>query len=421
MEYLDTPVFGTLRRSRQGVPMLNGMVHPAFAEVAESLRRILPAEGAGGAALCVYHRGEKVVDLWAGTRNDTGDAWQEDTLSISFSTTKGVASTLLHIYADRGQIDYDAPVQEYWPEFRGGGKEAITVRQLMCHEAGLYAIHDIVEHASEMLDWDQMVHRLSVATPRHEPGAAHGYHGLTYGWLVGELVRRVDGGRSFAELIRAEIAEPLGLHGLFCGMPESELGRCAQLKAKGFDGPLEQKRERARKVRRNAARLGGMLSAIGVKYNPLESVDALIAPGMEELDFNSAEFRKASIPAANGQFTARSLARLYACLAGGGELDGVRLLSEEAVRNAARVQNTGIGRVIPVSMRWRLGYHRVFALRARAPGAFGHFGFGGSGAWADPTRGLAVALTVNSGVGTPFGDARIARISGTAIRSADRC
>ncbi|MFP6663594.1 MAG: serine hydrolase domain-containing protein [Deltaproteobacteria bacterium] len=400
--------------------MLNGMVHPAFAAVAETLRRILPREEVGGAALCVYHRGEKVADLWAGTRNDAGDPWQEDTLSISFSTTKGVASTLLHIYADRGLIDYDAPVQEYWPEFCGGGKEATTVRQLMCHEAGLYAIRDIVEHASEMLDWDQMIHRLSVATPRHVPGAAHGYHGLTYGWLVGELVRRVDGGRSFADLIRAEIAEPLGLEGLFCGMPESELGRCAQLKAKGFDGPLEQKRERAHKVRRNAARFGRLLSAVGVKYDPLESIDALLAPGMEELDFNSAEFRKASIPAANGQFTARSLARLYACLAGGGEIDGVRLLSQEAVRNAARVQNTGVGRVIPVSMRWRLGYHRVFALRAKAPGAFGHFGFGGSGAWADPTRNLAVALTVNSGVGTPFGDARIARIGGAVIRSADR-
>ena len=131
-----------------------------------------------------------------------------------------------------------------------------------------------------------------------------------------------------------------------------------------------------------------------------------MAPGMEDLDFNSEEFRAASIPAANGMFTARSLARLYACLAQGGELDGVRLLSYDTVRRAGELQNRGAGRVIPISMRWRLGYHRVFAVRARVPGGFGHFGFGGSGGWADPQRQLSVALTVNSGVGTPFGDTR---------------
>jgi CubicO group peptidase (beta-lactamase class C family) len=119
-------------------------------------------------------------------------------------------------------------------------------------------------------------------------------------------------------------------------------------------------------------------------------------------------------------FTARSLARLYACLAAGGELDGVRVLSTEAVRAAATEQNRGVGRVITLSMRWRLGYHRVFAIGARVPKGFGHYGFGGSGAWADPSRELAVALTVNSGVGTPLGDLRIARISGVAVRCADR-
>ena len=141
---------------------------------------------------------------------------------------------------------------------------------------------------------------------------------------------------------------------------------------------------------------------------------------MEDLDFNSEEFRAASIPAANGMFTARSLARLYSCLAQGGELDGVRLLSYDTLRRAAERQNRGAGRVIPISMQWRLGYHRVFAWRARVPGGFGHFGFGGSGGWADPQRQLAVGLTVNSGVGTPFGDTRIARIGGAAVRSADR-
>jgi CubicO group peptidase (beta-lactamase class C family) len=141
---------------------------------------------------------------------------------------------------------------------------------------------------------------------------------------------------------------------------------------------------------------------------------------MALLDMNSAEFRAASVPAANGRFTARSLARLYACLAGGGEIDGVRLVSPETVSKMAEVQNRGAGRVIPLPMHWRLGYHRVFTTRGRVPRGFGHFGFGGSGAWADPDRDLAVALVVNSGVGTPFGDTRIARIGSAAVRCADR-
>ncbi len=162
------------------------------------------------------------------------------------------------------------------------------------------------------------------------------------------------------------------------------------------------------------------LSAVGVRFDPTEALAALAPPGMEEVDFDTEVFRSASIPAMNGFFTARSLARLYACLAAGGELDGVRLLSAETVRLATTQQNNGVGRVIPLSMRWRLGYHRSFALGARAPRGFGHYGFGGSGAFADPARQLSVALTVNSGVGTPLGDLRIARVGGVAVRCADR-
>lgn len=400
--------------------MLHGTTHPDFADVARSLARILPKRGPGGAAVCVYHRGEKVVDIWGGTRDRAGNPWQEDTVSISFSTTKGVASTLLHMQADRGLVDYDAPVREYWPEFGSAGKENLTVRQLMCHEAGLYAIAEMVDHASEMLDWDQMVRRLSEAAPRHAPGTDHGYHGLTYGWLVGEIVRRVTGGKSFAELLDASIAQPLGLDGLYCGVPADQMHRCAELMAPAFDVPEEQRKRTTERTWRNARLWGQRLGRIGLRYDPVESLEALVPPGMEDLGFNDEAFRAASIPAANGFFTARSLARMYACLAQGGELDGVRLLSYDTIRKATEEQNRGMGRVVPISMRWRLGYHRVFAVRARVPAGFGHFGFGGSGAWADPQRQLAVALTVNSGVGTPFGDSRIARIGGAAARAADR-
>ena len=221
-------------------------------------------------------------------------------------------------------------------------------------------------------------------------------------------------------MIRTEIAEPLGLTGLFCGVPTAELGRCAQLKARGFEGPIEKRRATGEKARARAEQGKRILSTLRVPWDPTELVDAMLAPRMEEVDFNSPEFRQASVPAANGMFTARSLARMYACLAHGGELEGVRLLSEAQMLRATQIQNRTIGRVMPIPMHWRLGYHRVFTVRAKAPAAFGHFGFGGSGAWADPERDLSAALTVNSGVGTPFGDSRIARVSGAVIRSADR-
>jgi len=401
--------------------MLHGNVHPDFTDVTRVLRRILPKRrGQGGAAVCVYHKGEKVVDVWGGTRDTAGRPWEEDTLSVSFSTTKGVASTLLHLYVDRGLIDYDAPVARYWPEFAAEGKGEITVRQVLCHEAGLYAISDVVEHGSEMLDWQHVTSRIAAATPRHAPGMAHGYHALTYGWLVGEIVRRVADEKPFPELLASELARPLGLDGLYCGVPADQQHRCATLMARGMDGSIEDRRRNTQRILARAARWRDRLARLGFSYDPSESIAALMAPGMEDLDFNSEEFVSASIPAANGMFTARSLARLYACLAQGGELDGVRLLSHDTLRRATEQQNRGVGRVIPISMRWRLGYHRVFAIRARVPAGFGHFGFGGSGAWADPQRQLAVALTVNSGVGTPFGDSRIARIGGAATRCADR-
>jgi len=400
--------------------MLHGTIHPDFAEVARVLRRILPKKVAGGAAACVYHKGQKVVDIWGGTRDAAGNPWQEDTLSISFSTTKGVASTLLHLYADRGLIDYDTPVSHYWPEFAAGGKERITVRQIMCHEAGLYAIADMIEHGREMLDWEQITSRIAATSPRHAAGTAHGYHALTYGWLVGEIVRRVSGDKPFPELLESELAKPLGLDGLYCGVPADQQHRCATLMARGMEGPIEKRRQNTQKILERASRWRKRLSRMGFRYDPSESIAALMAPGMEDLDFNSEDFRAASIPAANGMFSARSLARLYACLAQGGELDGVRLLSHDTLRRATEQQNRGAGRVIPVSMNWRLGYHRVFAWRARVPAGFGHFGFGGSGGWADPQRQLAVALTVNSGVGTPFGDSRIVRVGGAAARCADR-
>ena len=162
------------------------------------------------------------------------------------------------------------------------------------------------------------------------------------------------------------------------------------------------------------------LRALRTKIDLDHLASALMPTGIEDVDFNSLDFLRAVIPSANGMFTVRSLAKVYALLANDGELDGLRLLGRSTVWRASEVQNTTVGRVIPIPMHWRLGYHRVGTLGVRIPNGFGDFGFGGSGAWCDPDRSLSVALTLNSGVGTPFGDMRMVRIATAACRAADR-
>jgi CubicO group peptidase (beta-lactamase class C family) len=399
--------------------MLEGYIHPDFSDVARVLRRQIPGSRRrgrpGGAAVCIYHRGEVVVDCWGGTRDEQGDPWREDTLALSYSTTKGVASTLLHVLADRGLVDYDTPVAEYWPEFAANGKRRITVRQVLCHEAGLYRIRDMIDHAGRILDWEHMTGALARSAPCHEPGAAHGYHGWTYGWLVGEIVQRVSG-KSFSQALEAELARPLGLDGCYVGLPRDQMHRRAQL--------IRARRTPRLRTRDLLFPAGRALNrAFGFARVPIDlshTHAALVPPGIEQVDFGSEAWAAAAIPSANGMFTARSLARLYAVLAGGGALDGVRLVSRETVEEAACVQNRGIGRVVPWPMHWRLGYHRVNTLGVRAPRGFGHSGYGGSGGWADADRNLALGMVLNSGHGTPFGDLRIVQISSVAIRCADR-
>ncbi len=150
--------------------MLEGHIHPDFWGVAQTFSSIVERANGGGAAVCVYHQGERVVDLWGGFRNEAGKPWESDTLALSYSTTKGVASTLLHILADRDLLDYGEPVARYWPEFAQAGKEQITVRQLMGHQAGLYDIRSMISEAMQMLDWRVMVDALAASPPVHTPG-----------------------------------------------------------------------------------------------------------------------------------------------------------------------------------------------------------------------------------------------------------
>ena len=406
----------SLKRLYRDEPHLDGLIHPDFLAVETTLRSLLK-NYPGGAAVCVYHHGQCVADLWGGYSDEQGSLWQQNTMAPSFSTTEGVASTLLHIYADRGLIDYDARVAEYWPEFGEAGKQNITVRQVLSHQSGLYHIRQMIDHADRMLDWKHMIAAIEQTMPAHVPGTRTGYHGLTYGFIVGEIIQRVSG-KKFSRLVQSEIAKPLGLDGLYIGTPAREIPRAAQLLFPQATRNLAQTNFGS-KLEKYLARFSSLLRRLGVDSDLTSIFDALAPRGISDFDFGSPESLRAAIPAGNGLFTARSLAKMYALLANGGELDDVRLLSEATIEQAATLQRpTGKNSVIPFDMRWRLGYHGVFTTRGIPRQAFGHFGFGGSGAWADPSRKLSVALIVNSGIGSPFGDTRTARISGAALASA---
>jgi CubicO group peptidase (beta-lactamase class C family) len=392
--------------------MLDGQVHPDFADVAAALVRQIPKHEHAGAAVCVYHEGEPVVDIWGGNRDGEGRPWLEDTTAASFSTTKGVISTLLHILVDRGFADYDDRVARHWPEFGQNGKDTITIRHVLCHEAGLYRIADMIESPAEMLDWNHMLDVIAGAQPAHGAGEHHGYHALTYGWIVGGLIEKISG-RRLQAFLQDELVDPLGLDGMFIGMPHNELGRRALL----ANGRTEPPREREGWQATAAEWTESALEVIGVELAEFRSA---LQPFSQPFDWNSEAVVQAVIPAANGQFTARSLARMYAMLANGGELAGRRILSAERVRALGEVQNRSRDKVLFLPMHWRMGYHRAFALGVSVPRAFGHYGYGGSGAFCDPDRDLAVALTVNYGAGTPTGDTRMPRIARAAVRAVDR-
>jgi CubicO group peptidase (beta-lactamase class C family) len=380
--------------------VISGSVHPDFGGVTEALRRVATHKRGGGAAVAVYHRGELVVDAWTGARTAAGAPWQSDTMAMSFSTTKGVVATTLHRLADRGLVRYDEPVATYWPEFAAGGKEHITVRHLLTHSAGLHHLRGVISEAYEMLDWDLVCARLAAERPRYEPGSRHGYHGITYGFLVGEVIRRVTG-LSVHDAVDAEVVRPLGLDGMSIGAALHERERIAELIVRLGDA------ERAERFARRAERTAWIRP----------TVDAFMVPGTDKL-FASTDVLGSEIPAVNGCFTARSLARMYAALAGGGVLDGVRFLSADTLRQATEVQSTGRDIVVGFPMRWRLGYHVAATTRGVIPNGFGHFGFGGSGAWADPDNDLAVAFVCNRVAGTPFGDTRLLRIGARARHAA---
>jgi CubicO group peptidase (beta-lactamase class C family) len=361
---------------------IHGRVHPKFERVRDAFAREFADGNEVGASLALTLEGETVVDLWAGFRDaERTEPWQRDTLANVYSTTKGITAIAAHRLVDEGRLDLDAPVARYWPEFAANGKERLPVRFLLSHQAGLAAIAKPV--APETLyDWDEMTRLLAEQEPWWEPGKAHGYHALTFGWLVGELVRRIRG-KKIGDVVRAEIAEPLGV--------EFEIGFGPELDARV--APLQQG-----PIHAPSDGGPGMDLMQQIQANP----DGLLArtfgnPPLLAVSPNSRAWRAAELAAANGHSNAFSLARIYGALANGGAIDGVSLLSREAIERARTEQARGEDEVLPLATRLALGFFLPTDAEPLGPNprAFGHGGAGGSFSMADPENRLSFGYVMN--------------------------
>lgn len=388
---------------------VNGFANPALKSVVQCFQNQLTKAG-GGAALCVYHHGEPLIDIWSGTRNVAQDPWLKDTCAVSFSTSKGVLSTLLHIILDEAHLDYETQVSHIWPSFKQANKRHITIRQLLCHEAGLFSLADNIEHIHDIYDWDLMVWKLAKAAPSMRHLGVPSYHAVTYGWLLGELIHRLTG-QTPGVFLDKEMRSIVGRNN-FIGVPPRHLNEVSHLfNTLGDTGTTNLTQTIHNTVNR---KLTGLL------FKSKNTQAALKPPTSELLDLNDRSFLQAEIPAMNGVFTARGLARLYSLLANNGSFQEKKYINPERLADIQQVQNTGCDRVIFLPMHWRLGYHRILNHKRRALSGFGHFGYGGSGAWCDPNRHLSVGFTINALWGAPFGDYRMAQLAGEILVAIDQ-
>lgn len=371
---------------------IGGAVEPGFEGVAEAFAANFSEHGEVGAATSVYVGGRKVVDLWGGIADRVaGTPYTSDTLQLVFSTTKGATAACANLLAQRGDLDVDAPVATYWPEFKAAGKADIPVRWLLCHKAGLPYV-DAQLTLEEALAWEPMVRALEAQAPVWEPGTAHGYHAATFGWLVGEVVKRISG-KSLGTFFHDEFAVPLGLE-FWIGLPEEQQHRVAPLLQWGtFAGARGD----------DAPPLDPVLAKLLEQFMGPDTLlgKALAAPSgalaTAEGGFNNPAVRAAEIPAANGVTNARSLARFYAGLTG--SVDGgpsTAILGEDQVALASELQTSGPDKCLHFETTFGLGF---FVASAFAPyggaKAFGHTGAGGSVGFTDPEHGIGFGYVMN--------------------------
>ncbi len=373
-----------------------GFCDPRFERVAQEFERNFQQRDELGASVCVTLEGERVVDLWGGIAHPDSQApWVEDTLSIIWSATKGATALCAHILASRGLLDLDAPVIRYWPEFGQAGKETIPVKMLLNHQSGLAALSEPLP-AGAFYDWELMIKALEKQKPFWRPGSMHGYHGFTFGWLVGEVVRRVSG-KSLGTFFREEVAEPLGLD-FWIGLPEELENRVAFMipaPPPGPEGPV-------------SAMFVAMADPTSLQTLVMFNSGGHMLPGSDgALGFNLRAAHAAEIGAAGGISNARGLAGMYAPLANGGSLKGVNLVSRDIIARMGAVSSaSALDASILAPTRFSLGYAKSIDNR-REPGctendsailseeAFGHPGFGGALGFADPAARMSFGYVMN--------------------------
>jgi CubicO group peptidase (beta-lactamase class C family) len=364
-----------------------GACDQRFAPVREEFERNFAERGEVGGSVCITVDGETAVDLWGGIADPaTGQAWERDTIGVVWSCTKGATSLCAHVLVGRGQLSLDAPVSTYWPEFARHGKDTITVRMLLAHQAGLAALREPIPDAG-YCDWDLIAGRLAEQEPLWNPGTRHGYHALTFGHLVGEVVRRVTGS-ALGAFFREEVAAPRGID-LWIGLPTEHEPRVAptlppEMPAPGADIPSFYR--------------SAMTDPTSVAALVLMNSGSVFAPGwIDTRDAHAAE-----LPAFGGIGNARALAGMYRTLAIGG--DGLVDAEEVAVMGAV-TSATSVDATMLVPTRWSTGFVKSVDNSARGPGdrdgvilseeAFGHVGMGGSIGFVDPRARLSFGYTMN--------------------------
>ncbi|NUO99614.1 MAG: beta-lactamase family protein, partial [Nonomuraea sp.] len=341
-------------------------------QVLEAAGRLVESGAELGLQVAVYRDGVQIVDVVAGVADPgTGRPVTSDTPFYNFSIGKGATATVAHVLAERGLFGYDTPVVELWPEFGRHGKEGVTVRHVLTHTAGVPGV-PLDTTPEDVCDWDKMVAALENAEPWWEPGTKTGYHAYTFGFLVGEIVRRATG-KPISQVLLEEVSGPLGVADeLYFGMPEKEHHRLAVLE----DVPMDM------------SAFADMPADLPMfRAGPMELMPSA-ALG------SRTDYLTADIPA-GGKTSARAIARMYAALLG--EVDGTRLISPERLREATAVAFTGMDEVFGMPSTWGLGFSIGLPGGApeETPTAFGMAGAGGSFAWADTATGTAVAVTKN--------------------------
>lgn len=379
---------------------VHGTVSKGFERVRDAFETNFSEGGEVGAAFCLHVKSRKVVDLWGGLTDVKGKTWKENTPALVFSTTKGATAICAMMLVDQKRLDIDAPVAQYWPEFAAGGKADIPVRMLLNHQAGLPVIDALLTRA-QVLEVAPIIDALAKQTPVWPPGSRHGYHALTYGWLVGELVRRITG-KSIGQFFKEEVAGPLGLD-FWIGLPADEESRVARLIT--APPPTDPA------ILAQMAALFGPDSLAG---RALSLNGAMSGPPGGDSIFNLPEVHRSEIPAANGITTARSLSRLYAaCI---GTVKGTRLFGKRTLDKALEIQSDAPDAVLGLRTTFGLGFMRTGPeIQMLGPNSFGHAGAGGSLGFGDFDTGVGFGYVMNQMGSGLLIDPRAARLIG-AVR-----